>query len=248
MPPDASCEWTGKGGLARAGQLAHRASRSHPMQAPALVIFDCDGVLVDSERISHTVLQSLLAERGAMLTLEETIERFMGHSMIRTLELVEELTSAPPDEFLPVFRAATYQAFALGLSPVAGVADLLARMRIPYCVASNGPREKMTLTLGKTGLLHCFADKMFSADDVEKPKPAPDLFLHAARRMGASPEECVVVEDSPTGIRAARAAGMSALGFAAVTPAERLVQAGAARTFTSMSSLPDLLGPACGGS
>ena len=217
------------------------------MQPPALVIFDCDGVLVDSEPVSHAVLQSLLAERGVMLTLEETIERFMGHSMTRTLALVEKLTSVPPTEFLPVFRAATYQAFALDLSTVAGVADLLARMRIPYCVASNGPREKMTLTLGKTGLLHCFAGKMFSADDVEKPKPAPDLFLHAARSMGASPATCVVVEDTPTGVRAARAAGMSALGFAAMTPAQRLLDAGAAGTFTSMSSLPDLLGLACDG-
>lgn len=216
------------------------------MQPPALVIFDCDGVLVDSEPISHAVLQSLLAERGVTLTLDETVERFMGTTMTRCLELVEELTSAPPDEFLPVFRAATYRAFRSELLPVAGVAALLARLRIPYCVASNGPREKMMLTLEKTGLLGRFAGRMFSADDVARPKPAPDLFLHAARRMGAAPEGCVVVEDSPVGVCAARAAGMSALGFAAVTPAERLRQAGAAGTFTSMSCLPDLLGLASG--
>ena len=242
MPPDASPEWAGNGRPARAGHFERWASRSHTMQPPALVIFDCDGVLVDSERISHTVLQSLLAERGVMLSLEETIERFMGNSMARTLEVVEELTSVPPALFLPVFRAATYEAFRSDLSPVAGVADLLARMRIAHCVASNGPREKMTLTLGKTGLLHRFAGKMFSADDVANPKPAPDLFLHAARSMGAAPESCVVVEDTPTGVRAARAAGMRALGFAAMTPAAHLLDAGAAGTFTSMTSLPDLLG------
>jgi HAD superfamily hydrolase (TIGR01509 family) len=247
MATDVSRELTGNGWPARAAEPEGGAPRSNPMQAPALVIFDCDGVLVDSEHISHAVLQSLLAERGVMLTREETLERFMGHSMTRTLELVEKLTSVPPAEFLPRFRAATYQAFGIDLLPVAGVADLLARIRIPYCVASNGPREKMTLTLGKTGLLHRFAGRMFSADDVANPKPAPDLFLHAARSMGASPETCVVVEDSPTGVRAARAAGMSALGFAAITPAERLLDAGAAGTFTSMSSLPSLLelvGPA----
>jgi HAD superfamily hydrolase (TIGR01509 family) len=216
------------------------------MPPPALVIFDCDGVLVDSESISHAVLQSLLAERGVTLTLEATVDRFMGTTMTRCLELVEELTSVPPEEFLPAFRAATYRAFRSELSPVAGVPELLARLQVPYCVASNGPREKMMLTLEKTGLLGRFTGRMFSADDVANPKPAPDLLLHAARRLGAAPENCVVVEDSPVGVRAARAANMSVLGFAAATPAGRLLQAGAADTFTSMSSLPDLLGLASG--
>jgi len=211
--------------------------------SPSLIIFDCDGVLVDSERISHVVLQQMLAERGVQIGFEDAVSRFMGTSMPYTLGLVQQLTGVPPEEFLPVFRKRTFEAFATRLEPVAGVAGLLDELTTPYCVASNGPREKMELTLGCTGLLGRFVpDRLFSADDVANPKPAPDLFLHAAARLGAQPGACVVVEDSPTGVRAARAAGMRALGFCAMTPAARLRDAGAHATFDSMSSLPALLG------
>ena len=212
------------------------------MQTPALIIFDCDGVLVDSERISHIVLQDMLAERGVRISFEEAVAKFMGTSMQRCLELVEAMTRVPPEEFLPHFRARTYEAFAAHLKPVAGVPSLLATLTTPFCVASNGPREKMTLTLGCTGLIGHFVDKMFSADDVTNPKPAPDLFLHAAAQMSANPAACVVVEDSPTGVRAARAAGMHVLGYAGMTPAQRLLDAGAASVFDSMDALPSLLG------
>jgi HAD superfamily hydrolase (TIGR01509 family) len=212
------------------------------MQAPALIIFDCDGVLVDSERISHIVLQEMLAERGVRISFEEAVAKFMGTSMQRCLELVEAMIKVPPEEFLPHFRARTYAAFAAHLEPVAGVPSLLATLTTPFCVASNGPHEKMTLTLGCTGLIGHFADRMFSADDVTNPKPAPDLFLHAAAQMSVNPAACVVVEDSPTGVRAARAAGMLVLGYAGMTPAERLLDAGADGVFERMDALPSLLG------
>lgn len=216
------------------------ADASRP--APALVIFDCDGVLVDSERISHLVLQAMLAEHGAPMSFDEAVATFMGASMPQALARVQALTGVPPEDFLPRFRARSYAAFAATLSPVPGVPALLASLATPFCVASNGPHEKMRLTLTRTGLIGFFGGRMFSADDVPHPKPAPDLFLHAAARMAAAPSTCVVVEDSPTGVRAARAAGMAVVGYAAMTPAARLRDAGAVQVFDRMEALPALLG------
>lgn len=211
------------------------------MAAIALVIFDCDGVLVDSEPLAHRVLVAMLAEHGVRMGFDEALSLFLGTSMARCLELVERLTGVPPARFLPAFRARTYAAFAAELQPVRGVAELLPALPIPYCVASNGPREKMAFTLGRTGLIDRFAGRMFSADDVARPKPAPDLFLYAAQRMGARPESCMVVEDSPSGIHAARAAAMVAIGYAALTPAERLLDAGAHAVIDALEQLPPLV-------
>ena len=217
-----------------------RAGETNP--PAALIVFDCDGVLVDSERISHLVLQQMLAERGARISFDEAVSRFMGTSGQRCGELVQQMTGAPPAEFMPAFGVRTFEAFSRQLEAVAGIPELLAKLATPYCVASNGPRAKMEMTLGHTGLLHRFVpDRLFSADDVVHPKPAPDLFLHAAARMKVPPEGCVVVDDSPTGIRAARAAGMRTLGYAAMTPAARLREAGAHAIFESMAVLPALL-------
>lgn len=212
--------------------------------SPALVIFDCDGVLVDSERISHEVLIAMLAERGVAMSFDEAVDRFMGSSMQRCLEIVEQLCGAPPAQFLPAFRARTFAAFEADLEPVPGILDALAALRLPCCVASNGPHEKMHVTLRRTGLMAQFAGRVFSADDVAHPKPAPDLFLHAAARMNVDPAACLVVEDSPTGIAAARAAGMTAWGYAGMTPAARLADAGAHATFASMQDLPARLAAA----
>jgi HAD superfamily hydrolase (TIGR01509 family) len=214
----------------------------------SLIIFDCDGVLVDSERISHIVLQQMLAELGVHIGFDEAVSRFMGTSMPHTLGVVQEMTGVSPADFLPLFRGRTFDAFSTQLEPVAGVVRVLDGLSTPYCVASNGPREKMELTLGRTGLLGRFLPgRLFSADDVANPKPAPDLFLHAAARLAVRPEACVVIEDTPTGVHAARAAGMRALGYCAMTPSERLRDAGAHATFDSMTLLPALLagaGPA----
>jgi HAD superfamily hydrolase (TIGR01509 family) len=209
---------------------------------PALLIFDCDGVLVDSEPISHAVLRELLAEHGVSLGMEQMYAHFMGANMDGVLRIVAELLHAPvPEGFLEEHRARTFRAFATGLSPVAGIPQLLDSLPMPYCVASNGPHAKMQCTLGVTGLLPRFAGRIFSADDVRQAKPAPDLFLLAAQSMAANPADCVVVDDSPVGILAARAAGMRALGFAAMMPAERLRAAGAHEVFGSMDQLPSLL-------
>ncbi len=208
----------------------------------SLLIFDCDGVLVDSEPISHDVLRVLLAEHGVHLTMEQMYARFMGLTMERVLQIVAELLRAPvPEGFLAEHRVRTFRAFCTELSPVAGVPELLDSLPIRYCVASNGAHEKMQRTLGATGLLARFAGRIFSADDVQRAKPAPDLFLLAARSLAVRPEDCVVVDDSPLGMLAARAAGMRALGFAAMMPAARLREAGAHAVFHSMDELPLLL-------
>ena len=212
------------------------------MRPPALVIFDCDGVLVDSEHISHSVLHTMLLECGVGISYEETMDRFLGTSNEGFLKEVGGLCGGVvPPGFLDRFREARQAAFSEGLTAVAGVEELLLSLPVPYCVASNGRHIKMQATLGQTHLLKHFTHRIFSYEDVERPKPAPDLFLHAARALGADPSKCVVVEDSPAGVQAARAAGMHALGYAAMTSPKKLLDAGAHAVFSHMSHLPALL-------
>ena len=205
------------------------------------VIFDCDGVLVDSEVITNAVFATMLGELGTVVTLEYMFEHFMGHSMAHCLTLVRELLGRdPPETFLAEYRQRSTCALE-GVTAVPGIERTLDAIDIPSCVASNGAHDKMRLTLGITGLLPRFEPRLFSAVDVGRPKPAPDLFVFAASRMGAAPERTVVVEDSPAGIAAALAAGMTAFGYAARMPARRLIEAGATRVFEDMRELPALL-------
>jgi HAD superfamily hydrolase (TIGR01509 family) len=212
------------------------------MPTPALLIFDCDGVLVDSERLAHEVLREMLAEAGVSLTLQQAFDRFMGSSTEKCLVVLQDLLgNTPPADFMTRYGERSFAAFRAGLSAVDGVAPLLDTLTLPYCVASNGPHEKMRFTLGHTGLLPRFEGRLFSAQDVQRPKPAPDLFLHAARTLHAAPAQCIVIEDSPTGVAAARAAGMTVYGYAAMTDPARLEAAGAHRTFGHMADLSALL-------
>lgn len=209
----------------------------------SLVIFDCDGVLVDSERITHRVVVDMLAEHGVDLPFEEAVDRFIGMSMANGLVQLKALLGGelPPD-FLAQMGRRTRDAFRAGLTPVAGVEAVLDGLGArPFCVASNGNHAKVNFTLGHTGLAPRFAGRIFTADDVQHPKPAPDLFLLAARTLGADPARTTVVEDTPTGIRAARAAGMRAIGFAAMTPAGRLQGAGAHAIAHDMAAVAALL-------
>jgi len=207
-----------------------------------LVIFDCDGVLVDSERITNRVFADMLGELGLAFTLEDMFERFIGRSMAQCLdEIAVLLGRPPPTDFTATYRARTKRALETQLRPVPGIEDALAQITIPWCVASNGAHDKMRLTLGLTGLLPHFEGKLFSVTEVARPKPAPDVFLHAASRSGVAPGDCVVVEDTPTGVEAAVAAGMVVLGYAGLTPAHRLRAAGAHYLFDRMADLPRLL-------
>ncbi|MFI1922544.1 HAD family hydrolase [Streptomyces sp. NPDC020377] len=209
-----------------------------------LVIFDNDGVLVDSEPISNRLLAAYLTEIGHPTSYEDSIRDYMGSAMHRIHDLVQERTGQQlPAEFDDTFHRRVFAAFERELEPVAGAEDVLAKLaaaEVPYCVASSGSHERIRVGHRKTGLDRWFEDaRIFSSQDVGKGKPAPDLFLHAARRMGVAPERCVVVEDSPLGVRAAVAAGMDVYGFTAMTPAAKL--AGATQLFPDLGQLPDLL-------
>ncbi|MEU5339187.1 HAD family hydrolase [Streptomyces asoensis] len=209
-----------------------------------LVIFDNDGVLVDSEPISNRLLAAYLTELGHPTSYEDSIRDYMGSAMHRIHDLVQERTGQRlPADFDDTFHRRVFAAFEAELEPVEGAVDVLAKLAadgVPYCVASSGSHERIRVGHHKTGLDRFFDDaRIFSSQDVGKGKPAPDLFLHAARRMGVAPERCAVVEDSPLGVRAAVAAGMDVYGFTAMTPADRL--AGATRLFSELAGLPDLL-------
>ncbi|MFJ9774712.1 HAD family hydrolase [Kitasatospora sp. NPDC101157] len=210
-----------------------------------LVIFDCDGVLVDSEVIAVRVLVQLGEEFGWPLTEAEAIERFVGRSEAANHAMVaERLGEEAATLFDKRFRELHAEAVDAGLTPVPGLPealDALEALGLPTCVASSGTHEKMRHTLGRTGLYGRFEGRIFSATEVGRGKPAPDLFLHAARSMGVDPARCLVVEDSGPGVQAARAAGMRALGYAGgVTAAERLAGPGTV-VFDDMHGLPGLI-------
>ncbi len=212
-----------------------------------LVIFDCDGVLVDSERLSIQLDVELLAELGWPLSESEIVARFVGRTEAAMRAEIEEHLGRDVGTEWAAFSERYVAAFANGLEPVEGVSaavDAIQASGVATCVASSGDHRKIRRNLAKTGLLERFDGRIFSGDDVEHGKPAPDLFLHAATVMGVDPARCAVVEDSRHGVVAARAAGMTAFGFAGgVTPGAAL--AGPRTTlFDDMRYLPRLLGVA----
>ena len=207
-----------------------------------LVIFDCDGVLVDSEPIANRVLADMLGELGLHLTQTQIFEHFVGYSIPDCLKVIERMLGrAQPPTFPSDLQARTFEAFRSGLTAMPGIEHALDHLGAPSCVASSGDHEKMRMTLGLTGLLPRFDGRLFSVTQVAHGKPAPDVYLLAASELGAAPAECVVVEDTPPGVRAGVAAGMTVFGFSAHTPAETLRDVGAYRTFSAMQSLPQLL-------
>ena len=213
------------------------------MSAPIdLVILDCDGVLVDSEVLAVEIDRVVLAELGWDITTEEVVERFVGKSHASfTAEVAAHLGRPLADDWDAPYLHRYADAFEAHLRPVDGIEDALDRITTPTCVASSGGFPKIHANLARTGLLPRFAGRISSATEVEHGKPAPDLFLLAAARMGVDPARCVVVEDSPYGVQGARAAGMRALGYAGgLTPAHRLRDAGAT-AFDDMRDLPRLL-------
>jgi HAD superfamily hydrolase (TIGR01509 family) len=210
--------------------------------AVGLVIFDCDGVLVDSERLAVKVDVMVLARYGLELTEADVIERFVGRSDSVMLAAIEaHLGRCLPDEWENEFEDWYRDAFAAELVPVDGALEALDKISTPTCVASSGSHEKMRYTLGLTGLYDRFEGRIFSADEVATGKPAPDLFLHAANRIGVAPERCAVVEDSRWGIEAARAAGMRALAYAGGLTSARTLEGPDTVVFDDMRELPKLL-------
>jgi HAD superfamily hydrolase (TIGR01509 family) len=207
-----------------------------------LVIFDCDGVVVDSERIVFDVFGDFIRSLGVHLSEEETREQFLGRTLAACMTIVETLSGRPaPPGALERYTAERDRVLRERVQPVEGVRAVLETLTIPFCIASSGGYDKMGITLGATGLKPFFEGRLFSATEVARGKPAPDIFLFAAERMRAEPKRTVVIEDTVNGVRAGFAAGMTVLGYVDLTPAAKLIEAGAATTFTHMRELPALL-------
>jgi len=205
------------------------------------VIFDCDGVLVDTELISNTVLARLLTEAGLPMTYEDCMRDFRGRSIASVMAIAGERHARAWDfDVGERYYAEVEAVFRRELEAVPGVIAALEEIVLPSCVASSGPHHKMALTLRRTGLWDRFEGRIFSATEVAAGKPAPDLFLHAAARMGFDPACTAVVEDSLPGVQAAVAAGMRALAFTRHSDAAELAAAGG-EPFDDMAELPALL-------
>ena len=207
-----------------------------------LIIFDCDGVLVDSESISCGVIAKQASQLGHPLTVEEAIHLFAGSSLNKVRKYLEEqLGRTVPDDFESIYRERTYAAFKRDLKPVDGIRDALNQISLPKCVGSNGPKFKIESNLDITGLRSFFKDNLFSAYDIKSWKPKPDLYLLAAKTMGFAPEDCAVVEDSTHGVTAAVAAGMDVFGYAISSKKRAELSEKGAIDFNNMRNLPQLL-------
>jgi HAD superfamily hydrolase (TIGR01509 family) len=212
-----------------------------------LIIFDCDGVLLESEIISCSTDAAELTKAGFPYTTQEVCEQFLGKSLKSMLATIEADHGKPfPDGFVDHLKSCNKERFEGELVAVDGVAQVIDGLALPFCVASSSDVVRLNLSLGLVGLHGRFAPHIYSADHVKNPKPAPDLFLHAASCMGAAPDRCLVIEDSLAGVAAGLAAGMMVLGFhgGAHCPgghADRLKQAGTHRNFHRMLDLPALI-------
>jgi len=195
-----------------------------------LVIFDCDGVLVDSEPLANEELRKALAEQGLDMSFDAVVETFVGLSMNKVVSIAGgKLDHDLPDDFLDRLQIKTFAAFEQDLKPVAGIRDILTQLQdMPQkiCVASSGSFEKMDMTLGLTNLKGFFQDNIFSASQVKRGKPYPDLYLYAAKQMDYDPARCLVIEDSLPGVQGAVAAGMDVLAYSVRGQSQPLAIAG----------------------
>lgn len=211
---------------------------------PKLVIFDCDGVLVDSEVIANRAMAANLTRHGYAITAEESFARFAGGTMKGVLAKAREAVPDLPDAWIEEAYKDIYAALEAGTPVVAGIPALLDRLEaegIPFCVASNGRVAKMKITLGQNGFWERFQGRMFSAHDLGVAKPEPGLFLAAASHFGVQARDCLVVEDSVSGVTAAELAGMRCLGYAAHDDGSKLADHGA-EVFSDMADVPRLIG------
>lgn len=179
------------------------------------IIFDCDGVLVDSESISARIFQEMAIELGFNLDFETAVENFTGTSMTENLKFIEDnIEGDLPGDFEQNYRELTYEAFKTELKPINGIQDLLNKVTVPFCVASSGPVQKIRLNLSTTNLIDKFENHIFSSYDIGSWKPEPGIYLHAAKSMGFEVGDCVVIEDSAAGIQAAKAGGFNVYAIA----------------------------------
>ena len=214
------------------------------MTRPDLVIFDCDGVLVDSETLSNVVLAANLTRHSLPMTPEGCLDLFVGGTIASVEGVARDMGADLPGDWVDEIYGEIYAALRAGVDVIAGIPELLDRLDaegIPYAVGSNGSEEKMQITLGQTGLMARFGDAIFSAHTLGVAKPDPGLYLAAAAHVGVDPSRAVVVEDSATGATAAARAGMRCLGYAPHDDGARLKATGA-EVFDSMVAVPGLIG------
>jgi HAD superfamily hydrolase (TIGR01509 family) len=208
-----------------------------------LIIFDCDGVLIDSELLANRTEVELLKSFGIEFDLNDYMSRFVGKSHRDVLSSIESRQGIPlPADFWSLAQQQTFQVFRQELQPIPGIVELIAALEQPICVASSSSLRRLDLTLKTTGLFDRFSPHIFSAEQVSRGKPEPDLFLWAAEKMQVQPDRCVVIEDSSYGVMAGVAAGMTVLGFTGgshIQPGhdEKLRAAGATQIFSQMSQI-----------
>lgn len=211
---------------------------------PKMVIFDCDGVVVDSEPLTLRLIRDDLAERGLPLELPKIADLFVGGTIAGAGAQARAMGAAIPENWADQIYDKVFAALACSVEPIPGIGavlDHLDHQSIPYAIGSNGPHRKMEITLARCGLAARFVGRIYSREDVAAPKPAPDVYLLAASQAGVAPKDCVVIEDSATGAQAAVAAGMAVIGFARETPPAKF--AGLTElVFDDMAQLPALLG------
>ena len=206
------------------------------------IIFDCDGVLVDSETISAKIFQKMARELGFNLDYGTAVENFTGTSMTENLKFIEDnIKGNLPVGFEQDFRNRTYVAFKTDLKAIEGIHDLIPEVKVPFCVASSGPVSKIKLNLSATKLLDYFEGRIFSSYDIGSWKPEPGIFLHAAKEMGFEAEECIVIEDSQAGVTAAVAGGFKVFALTNTSKKETFEKLGA-NVFYKMEELGGLLG------
>ena len=210
---------------------------------PECIIFDCDGTLVDSEGITNQVIAEMAGELGIQMTGEEASSEFGGKTLDGVLYKMKEMSGKEiPDDWLPRLVQMVKDSWESKLKPIKGVKEILERIKIPVCVASNGEPTHVRHSLRLTKLYDFFGEKIFTASEVKAPKPSPELFLYAAEKMGFEPKECVIIEDSVTGVRAAVNANIRVYGIINNLFSENDLRNAGAIPFKNMLELPKLLG------
>lgn len=205
------------------------------------IIFDCDGVLVDTEKIGNGILLEMAAEHGFEMKLEDAYRDFNGRNLKECFQHIETtIDKKLPESFENEYRTKSFEAFKTQVKPMEGVVEFIEKLKIPYCVASSGPVDKIRLNLEVAGLLDKFENKIFSSYQINSWKPEPGIFLHAAKEMGFDVKDCIVVEDSKAGVMAGKSGGFKVYGFANGYNNEDLVKEGAI-LFNSYEELENLL-------
>ena len=214
------------------------------MQKPSLIIFDCDGVIVDSEPITNAFLLDDLSRHGLQLTMADCDHLFVGGTIKGAAEVARKMGADLADDWVENYYLRVHKHLEMGVPLVSGFLDVLAKVEesgIPHCIVSNGPVEKMRITLGQNGLWDRFQNRTFSAHTYGTAKPDPELFHIAARQFNVAPKDCVAIDDSPSGCTGAANASIPCIGYAERTNSERLATTGA-KIIRSMAELPPLLG------